>query len=178
MAHIGSRKHAAEIRNLYAAYGCNLESEDWKELGAGSFRVVFLHVPTNVVYKISCNEFSETSEYENMQEVRNARNLLRKCRNNDQWISAYVRIPKVSAFTFGDEVVVAMQYIAGILGYSATLAKAARESLYSLSFADMHGYNYIVDGDGTIWPVDMASPRPGHPRFTGADRRALTGLMY
>lgn len=146
----------------------------WEKVGQGAFRTCWLHVASNVVYKVQHADWS--ADHTNAVELRNARNLLRRCMSNDQWINPHVRIPLTSGFHVGrcKELVVAMQYVKGRSGMDTYVSNSARQALFSLSFGDMHPFNYIVDADGTVWPVDMGSPRPGHPKFEQADRRCLS----
>lgn len=173
MSYIGSRRMAKQAQEVHDHnyHNGNTGSEDWECVGGGSFRTVYLHKPTGVCYKVDTGY--DQPGYGNTHEVRNAQRLLRRCKNNDQWLNEFVRIPKVSGYSFSTGVVVAMEFIAGTIGRKATTTEPARKALHSLKFSDMHGENFIVDESGTIWPVDLASPLPGHPDYSGPDNRAL-----
>jgi len=174
-ARIGTRRHAVEALELHNA--CLMaDAPGWRQIGAGGFRNAYLHEPTRVVYKVGTATYSQA--HENPVEVRNARSLLRRCANNDQWINEYVRIPLTSGFDILGTLVVAMQFIEGTMGKDAKAPQEAREALFSLKFGDMHGLNYIVDAEGTLWPIDLASPRPGSRDYSGPDRRVLRDSMW
>lgn len=173
---IGTRSRARSIQKWFNDHRDNwydaIPPKGWKKVGSGGTRIVYLHEESGVVYKV-CSYRHE--DYDNHAELENARSLYRRVRNNDQWWGAYVRIPKTSGFSFEDNLVVAMEYIEGLMGYQSpdNSSQRAREELHSVGFSDMHGKNYIVDKDGTHWPIDMGSPLPGHPEYTAPDRRCL-----
>lgn len=172
MPYIGSRKQARYALMM------SIEGrvfDDWKMIGSGSFRTCYLHKPSGVVYKVE-SDFREEG-YDNWSELKNARKLLRKCIDNDQWLDEYIRIPKVSGYRIGDELVIAMQYIAGDIGADATNTSALR-ALYNIGFQDMHAANFISDDEGSLWPIDLASPLPGHPAYSAADERALRAAEW
>lgn len=170
---VGSRPLARKVWAMsedWEKNGSNpfTDLDTWKVLKAWGCRRVILHVPTNVVYKVDGGQASYHREaLDNKTEVRNARTLRR--RSDDGVISAYVRIPRVSGFTFTEtlrngrnrtHVVVAMEYIDGVIGNDAahSIPTAAKRELLALGFNDMHPYNFIW-AHGYIYPVDMGSAR-------------------
>lgn len=162
MAHIGTRALAQEILEMHD--GGHI-SDDWQRLGAGSYRHVYLHKPTNVVYKVPTRYWQGDTTYENGQEVRVAQRLRKRTGGT---IGKFIRIPKVSGFKIAGEVIVAMEVVKGTLFRDVPKEeqpawRRACLELYRLNFGDMHTSNFFLDDDGYIDPVDMASPmsRPG-----------------
>lgn len=153
---IGTRQHAEQILN---AHRNGAIPAAFSRVGSGSYRVVYLHKETNVVYKVDtrnhCCDDCDVTEvaYSSKAELRNARAL----RNRQL---KHVRIPAVSGFTINGELVLAMEYIKKV---RSRPSDEALLELYGLRFADMHGMNFMVDAQGKIVPVDMASPRNSYP---------------
>ena len=181
MAIIGNRRHAA------FAYGMAREHFDptngWCRTSGGC-RKVYIHEPSGVVYKVDHEQTHPEHYrwgYDNAAELTHARRLAAKCKANDYWWGAYVRIPKVSGFTINGEIVIAMQYIAEApivdKWTKPAISREAANELLSLGMGDMHGNNFIVDVDGVIWPIDLGSPvskrsRGGH-YFDRPDTRMM-----
>ena len=171
---IGTREHARRVFELHHGSPGTRLGDDWQDVGGGGCRHVYLHEPTSVVYKVQQSYNSWIEDYGNDVELRNARALRRL--EERGLIGKYVSIPKTSGFRFKDgpdsRLIVAMQYIQGIIGWDARSRPEARKELFSLGLADMHGYNYIMDETGRLWPIDMGSTRY---RFKSpyADKRAL-----
>jgi hypothetical protein len=94
--------------------------------------------------------------------------------NGDGFVTPHFRVPKVSGFRFGADLVVAMETVKGVCKYTQNGAVKGRLDLYHIGrFTDMHGGNYFVDGSVVV-PVDMASPRG---RKYG-DIRVLDGTIH
>lgn len=172
---IGTRAHAQEVFEAHHGTFKRL-GDDWDICGggSGSTRHVYIHKPTSVVYKTQQSYAGWIADYGNDKEIANARALRRLVERG--LVGKYVGIPKVSGFRFKDgnhtRIIVAMEFIDGIIGSNAHSRPEARQELFSLGLGDMHGYNYIVDKDGRIWPIDMGSRR--YPfRSAFADDRAL-----
>lgn len=160
MAYIGSRKHAQFINDWYhGPDGGNEETPPagWSRLGEGSFRIAYLHEATDVVYKVEIWP-EDNEQYGSIGEVRKAQSLYRKSINGR--LGKWLRIPRTSGFRFGAYVVVAMEAVTGVMNemYGTHGCLEARKELLALGFEDMHAHNYIVDNDGYIVPIDMASP--------------------
>lgn len=177
MARIGNRKDAKFILEWYREHGRNKDTpEGWKMLGSGSYRIAFLHVESDVVYKV--DRWADTSDgYESNVEVRHARTLWRQS-GGTGILGTRFRVPKVSGFNFTGQVVVAMEAIRGVLMADHgddTVCPEGRFELYQIGrFGDMHPYNFFIDENGYAVPVDMASPRSSkHP-----DLRVLTGTHH
>lgn len=153
---IGNRKNAEAALAFFEHTAT--PSEDWERMSGGSYRVVWHHKPTGVVYKVEDSYTTDTMG--NRQELNNARALRRR-----QW--NHVRIPAVSGFNVksesGDTVLVlAMEKVTGKLGKDVA-RKAympARRELFDVAgFSDMHGENFFFEkGSRKLVPIDMASP--------------------
>lgn len=171
MARIGNRKHAQFILDNFRAG--HATPDGWRVLGSGSYRIAFLHEESDVVYKVDRYASSYKDGYESNVEVRHARSLWKQS-GGTGILGTRFRVPKVSAFKFGEQVVVAMEAIKGVLmadSEDKSLCPEGRLELYRIGrFGDMHDYNYFIDNDGYAVPVDMASPRRGQ-----ADVRVLAG---
>ncbi len=171
MALIGTRTLAAQILLHRRNGGGDLDG--WKVAGGGGFRTAYLHLATQVIYKVQgCSD--PTDEYGSHYEVRHAQTLYR--RSNNGILGTRVRIPKTSGFTIGDDYVVAMEYIQGRqLGWGpSTEAAEGRWELFTLcGFHDMHQGNYVVEPSGHVVPIDMGSPRK---RTGEADTRLVNGI--
>lgn len=170
---IGSRKVAKEIYDFIKS-DKRLPPDKWRSIGSGSFRSVYLHVPTQVVYKV--DDYMYDQGYTNKRELHNAR-VLRKM-SQDGFIGKKCRIPKVSGYKFGDDIVLAMEHIKGEPGpnfvSSSKRAAEGRRTLHQVGrFEDMHEYNYLVEKGAVVVPVDMGSPRVS---LNFADTRVLHGL--
>ena len=136
----------------YGPAGCDCDrseheplSDEWLPVGAGCFRVVFLHIPTGVAYKIEHDSGEE--EYSNKSEHRNYRRLMKRAVENGV-IGTHVRIPIVTKY--GN--VIAMEYIHS----KGHAPDSARKELQRLGISDMHAGNWIFDGR-YINPIDLAS---------------------
>lgn len=160
---IGNRSHAMAavdyVRSLYPGSE-QTPTDDFRKVGSGAFRTAVLHIASSVIYKVEHGYKGSVAGYDNACEVRNARKLRRMSYPDGYW-STRVRIPKVSAFNVYDMLVVAMEFIDGTLGYDAgdSVSQDAYAELRWLGFSDMHGKNYMVEPDGTLVPVDLASNR-------------------
>lgn len=159
MAYIGTRAHAR------AATALMDDTKEWRSVGTGSYRNAWLHIPTNVVYKVGCSGAWGDAQYESPAEVRNAQRLWRQM--NGAFPSAHVRIPRVSGYTVDDELVVAMEYVKGHMltwgdlsepGHLPETTRRGLWELYRIGFADMHNSNFLIDEDGYVVPIDLASP--------------------
>lgn len=165
---VGNRKHARLVLDDRSP-----ELNDdrvWEVMVEGSIRNVWLHVPTQVIYK---TEIYKDEGWDNRTELRNVRALARM---NLQ----HVRVPKTTGYHFDDNLVIAMEYVDGPSGTEVepSDAYAARQELFARGcFADMHGHNFKVLNE-IIVPIDLASPRvvPGSPfrRSHFVDDRVLT----
>jgi hypothetical protein len=161
---IGNARHAKQIHDFYMSGGRDrdLDQSVWKPIGSGGQRRAYLHIPTNVVYKIQYTDSWESMGYCSESELFNARKLRAKVRKNDGWWGAYVRIPKVSGFRVripsGEKaLVIGMEYVEGKSGYDGYSREAGRE-LSETRIPDLHYKNVIVDKDGSVWPIDMGGP--------------------
>jgi hypothetical protein len=173
-ARIGSRKTAREFQDIAYGFDNVVDNPDWQELGGGC-RIVWLHHPSAVVYKADF-EGGGYEGYDNPVELKNARALLRRT-DARQMLNRHIGIPLTSGFTFGYNVIVAMQYVIGELGYNKKASPPAQKALFNLGFADMHGHNYIVDDKDVIWPIDLASARRSRDTYCMPDKRALNGAV-
>lgn len=188
MAHIGNRAHATFIHNWYHDLNrSNMTYEErksarvllrkapdgWLRLGNGSYRVVYLHIDTNVVYKVEVR-LADGEGYDSATEVRHAQRLRRGSDNGR--IASHLRIPVTSGFRIGEYMVVAMEAVRGAMldGYSGKHVKGRVQLLELGKFEDMHCYNYIVERGGVVVPIDMASPRV-RDAVMNADSRVLSG---
>lgn len=167
-AAIGNRNHAkAALGHHY-----NGKYKGWRRLGNGASRVAWLHIETDVVYKVQSwgNSRDNETEYKNARECRKL-----------QW--ERVRIPKMSIFRFPPkdkrrktkEAVIAMEHVKGRMGESIpkTHYVAARKELFEKGgFGDMHGLNFKVEGRLFV-PIDMGSDRFGKG-WRSPDDRVLT----
>jgi hypothetical protein len=174
---IGTRSLATTIVQHIATYddfdGQPLDESVWKALGGGC-RIVYLHKPTGVVYKADMDG-DYYDGYDNKQELTNARYLLKQ---TNRWfhLGPYLGIPPTSGFNVAGNLVVAMKYIDGVLGVKKQPSQPAVRALFNLGFGDMHGYNYLTDRKGRVWPIDLGSKRatrPGDHR----DNRCLKGQV-
>lgn len=166
MAHIGNRAHAQEILNYCRDNNAGSLPDGWSHVGSGCFRTAYRHDATGVVYKVDHSYRGGRGDgaYCSRNEVRNAQRLIKR---TGGFIGKFVRIPKVSGFKFGKELVVAMEAIVGTL--FADLEEFERNAyhlacleLYNVGFEDMHNRNFFLDSEGYLVPVDMAcSVKPG-----------------
>lgn len=170
MAHIGNRQHARVILDWHNDNWGNEDGyspDEWEIVGSGSFRTAYLHIPTNVVYKV---EDGSWQGYGSAQELRVAQSL-RKNRTFKK-----VRIPLTSGFRFHDGLVLAMEAVKGeSIGMfeDTRKARAGRLELFKVGFEDMHPQNFFIEPGGVVVPVDMASPIGRK----NPDRRLLNGLL-
>lgn len=167
MALVGSRKDAAFISEWFEqAQSWSNTPVGWTLLGSGSFRAVFLHIESDVAYKLDCAGYEDPG-YDSRQEVSVARRLRKRTFSK-------VRIPATSGYNIGGKFVVAMERVDGTMGGSsnpATFREGLLE-LFRIGFMDMHEWNYMIDSDGFVVPVDMASPISKRQ----SDIRVLLGL--
>lgn len=169
MSRVGTRANA-ELA-LTMAGGGTEGYPDWHMLDGGSMRVVLLHKPSGVVYKV--DDYMWDASYGNASEYRRAKVLSRM-----PW--EHVRIPAVSLYTFGGNKVLAMEYVEGYSGRDFKYGTAAApdnrngriEFYYKGRLRDMHGMNFLIEKDsGKFVPIDMGSPRSRS--VMDADRRIL-----
>lgn len=130
------------------------DTDEWKYLGCGAFRYVYLHIPTQVVYKVARwnPEISDT-------EVATAKRLRKMV-----WQAVYIPDADKHVVPEGDGAhhVVAMEYIAAPLAFEhfggdweAGLAYPARkEFMRKAEVWDMHMKNWLIL-DGVMIPIDM-----------------------
>lgn len=173
MARIGTRALAREILEWSFDTTRRMPS-GWEKAGSGSFRSVYLHKPTNVVYKVQ--DYTMRG-YANKSELRTIKRL--RSGTNDGWLTPHLRIPNATGYTFGDDVVLAMEYVEGRsmpVWDGTDNAEEGRTALLFIGrFADMHGHNFKIQDDGTVIPIDLASPRQAKNRLARADWRVLAG---
>lgn len=163
---IGNRSHAMAAVDYVRSLDPGSEqapTDEFRKVGNGAFRTAVLHIASSVIYKVEHGYKGSVAGYDNACEVRNARKLRKQSYPDGYW-STRVRIPKVSAFNVYDMLVVAMEFIDGTLGCDAgdSVSQDAYAELGWLGFSDMHGKNYMVEPDGTLVPIDLASNR--YPR--------------
>lgn len=150
---IGTRAVAEAALFAYRANVYN--TEPWRLLGSGSIRYAILHTPTNVVYKVEHRDTTVAwTDYSNRVELQNGRRL-RRMAYPDGWWSTRVRIPRVSGFRFGTDLVVAMEYVKHTP--SLKVSRMTHTELWTTGISDMHSNNWAVDAEGTVWPIDLGS---------------------
>lgn len=173
MARIGTRAHAREILEWSFNMTRRMPS-GWEKAGSGSFRSVYLHKATSVVYKI---QDYDMRGYANKSELRAVKRL--RSGTNDGWLTPHLRIPNATGYTFGDDLVLAMEYVEGksmpVWNGSSEAEEGRTALLFIGRFDDMHGHNFKIQDDGTVVPIDLASPRRAKNRLDKADWRVLAG---
>lgn len=156
MPRIGSRSLARIILSVVQEH--LIMSDEWRQIGTGCFRYAFLHIPTNVVYKVGSNEWGESDGYGNEMEVKNAQRLW-DLSSGDGYLTGYLRIPLTSGFRFETGTVCAMEYITPSENPEEDSTQG-RIDLFNIGrFRDMHFENFVVEPGGVVVPIDMASPR-------------------
>lgn len=163
---IGTRKHAIEAIEVNEEYEqTSAEKTGWMLLGGGSMRNAWLHIGTNVVYKV---ETWRNEGMDNATEAKRAAALRVLAWTN-------VRIPLTSLFKVESQEVLAMERIIGTLGTHSNKGSNAehrREMLERGRLSDMHGDNFMFeDSSGKLVPVDMGSHR--RKSHAEADHRVL-----
>ena len=154
---IGNRAHAAEAVENYNALldGFDSATGEWSCIGSGCFREAWLHMASDVVYKIEIDD--SEPDYGNRAEWRNARALRRML-----WENVYIPLTSLYVLPSGAEVI-AMEHIDGTLGKSqgsnSYYSKGYLELSRKAGFSDMHGANFKINSKGKIVPIDMASER-------------------
>lgn len=138
----------------------NIESvnPDWRYIGGGSTRSVYLHIPTNVVYKVG-------DDWCNRQESKRMRQLRARKRNAEN-----VHFPAANVYKVGKNVwITAMEFIDGKetqCTWSRCDCKTTDtdpcyrevwdliEKIYGLT--DMFCANVLVDKNRHFWVIDAA----------------------
>lgn len=169
---VGQRKIAMDAARMrHGMATVHSKRTDWEMFGSGSMRDVWLHTPSQVVYKV--NSWSD-EDYGNEREHANARRL----RNRK---FQHVYIPKTSLFMCDGTPVLAMEYIVGPSGRDVNrddYSEARQELFEKCRFLDMHGDNFvfILTGDmPKIAPIDMGSLMiPKNHHYEAPDRRVLS----
>lgn len=171
-ATLGSRAHAAQAMMLRSDHNVVPETMGFEKVGSGAFRNAYLHVESDVVYKV--DGMGRQWEYTNRGEVRTARILAKM-----EWNR--VRIPKVALFTFKgkgrdkwasdtdeaptgkwDVFIVAMEHIPGPIGRDVPNSwdhpgyTEFRDAVGWKRCGDMHGGNYKIHDDMFV-PIDLGS---------------------
>jgi hypothetical protein len=124
----------------------------WKFVGIGSFRIAMLHIKSNVVYKLDIENYDY--DYTSIQEVRNAKALWKRA-NDEGHIGDFIR---VSGYKIDGTTVVAMEYVAGPLGWNSKANRDVCRAITSLGIEDMHGQNWIYEvNTRRAVPIDLAS---------------------
>lgn len=178
MANIGSKAHASEILNIRNVGWTDHNSPNWDLLGSGYSRDAYLHIPTDVVYKVPSQDYFNDIQ---RREARNAR-ALRK-RLVEAGITS-IRVPEVSVFTVDGICILAMECVRGTMIpwiCPTDIAAAGRVALFHYGrFGDMHNENFIIDEGGKVVPVDMGSYRGWDKdgEYCGPDERVLSGIDY
>lgn len=169
----GSQEHAEQILDLcqqqIATGDWNIieDHPDWEYLSSGSFRDVYLHVPTQIVYKFQSWRGDDLDDMGNEQEHKNSVALR-------MLIWCHVYIPRTALFWVDGIDVLAMEYIVPA-GQKNNYTDARQELFDKGGLGDMHAGNYFFVGDYIV-PVDLGSPthQPNGARRP-ADRRLIYG---
>lgn len=149
----GSQTLAEEISILANDYEALDAHPDWENVGSGSYRFVFLHKPSNLVYKVEDNRWNQHDrkgmDNRTEHETATALRMLVWC---------HVYIPRTALFETTNGCVIAMEYIEGVRhSYGSRPHKRGRMELYLRGqLGDMHTGNYLVVGDNIV-PIDLAS---------------------
>lgn len=140
---------------------------DWEYVSSGSFRDVYLHVPTQVVYKYQSWRTDDADDMGNEQEHQNAAYLR-------MLVWQHVYIPRTALFWVNGIDVLAMEYVKGE-SVSGTHAPGRMELFLKGGLGDMHNGNYFAVGDHIV-PVDLGSPmNAGMGDRRPPDRRLING---
>lgn len=177
---IGKRAHAQEIAEWFydEEYPGSLNTDIWKRLGSGCSRTAWLHVPTDVVYKVS--DWDDPAPgFGNRNELRQAKRLWKESDGRGR-IGRYIKAPITSGFNVkgaatSPKLILAMEHGRDTGDFPS---QGGHRALYRLGFGDMHRGNYVVLKGGRIMPIDMASPRYSFANqrgwtWDGPDIRAL-----
>lgn len=167
MTEVGNADHAREIAEFF--YSNNPANMTWREkvkgrtprafkrIGDGSYRVAYLHKATGIVYKV--DKYRDThGSMNNKGEANNYPVIAEKVKDKG---CKHVKIPATFGHEFMLDVhkvcVVAMEFVAGAIGTEAIIdyTGPAYREYRALGVSDSHGGNYVVDDEGTIWPIDL-----------------------
>lgn len=133
----------------------NHSNDEWTYLGCGAFRFAYLHVPTQVVYKVA-RWNPEVSDAE-VAAVKRLRKMI--------WQGVY--IPKADRHVVpsgaGEHYVVAMEYIDAPLAWVALSEDWEAGASYpgrvefrvKSDIWDMHMKNWLLAANGVMIPIDM-----------------------
>lgn len=158
-AKIGDRKIAKACLEASKNYSVPLPRGVVDSDSDGVCRFVYFDKKNGVVYKV---DQDPDGQFDNKRELQNARYLWKKYPEGK--IGTHLKLPIVSGYTFGNDLVIAMTYVKGRTGDRCGVNKwrksrPGRRALEQLKFLDMHGGNYIVeDKVNVVWPVDLGSP--------------------
>lgn len=142
-----------------------MEHPDWEYVSSGSFRDVYLHVPTQTVYKFQSWRRDGLDDMGNEQEHANAEALR-------LLIWCHVYIPRTALFYVNGIDVLAMEYIRGER-VSGTHMDGRQELFFKGRLGDMHSANYFVV-ENTIVPVDLGSPMADPLGYRPPDARLIS----